>query len=131
MKKKIIITILIFFTFFIIHQGYWYSRYGGNFIVWIDNFSEKIIIADVEVFLDGKKIFNKDVAFFNKPNIFSIYPGAHKIKIICKPLGINNEYVFNSFLVQRGIFSFYFNSEKNKIEINFHNENVISAMISQ
>ena len=131
MKKKILNSLLLVFIFVTIHQSYWYFRYGGNFTIWCTNISDKNSINDVQIFLDDEKVFNEDISFFNKPSIYTIYPGTHKIKIICKSLGIGKEYSFNSFFVQRGIFEFYFSDEENKIDVSFHNENVINAMVFQ
>jgi hypothetical protein len=129
MKKKMLSLLFILFTAIGIHQCYWYYKYGGNFIVWVDNFSDKKIIDEVEIYLDGKKILKENITRFNKPNILKLSIGKHILEVKSKPLGISNKYEFSTYFIQRGVLEFYFNIEEENINVNFHTENVISSMV--
>ena len=112
MKKKVFIILLLGLIFFLIGQQiYWFTKLGGNTIVYISNQSIKIDTVHIEAYIDGKRVIAGD--FNNKTfHNYLQYPlqtsfGRHTILIKAKDLGISQETSFRTLIMKWIIVDFF------------------------
>lgn len=112
MKRKIFLILISVLVFFLIGQQiYWYTKHGGNTIVYISNQSIKIDTVNIEAFIDGKRVIVGD---FNSKTFHNYikYPlktsfGKHTILIKANRINISQKTYFMTLMMKWIIVDFF------------------------
>ena len=120
MKKKIIISISVIFSLFVLWQGFSIYMHKGNLAFTIINMS-KIDSLNGEIYIDGEKVFSGQLGSWHSYTSYSMFISPRNHVAVIKINGdVSQEIKFNTILSTKIFIDYNGNSINNESEIRFN-----------